>query len=47
MLINLYYKNQFLNNYKIDEYILKNLIQKYVSIVIQPKNKTYHLLLQI
>ena len=28
--INLYYKNQFHSNYKIDEHILKNLIQKNV-----------------
>ena len=26
--INLYYENQFHNNYKIDEHVLKNLIQK-------------------
>ena len=46
--INLYYKNQFHCNYKIDEYILKKLIPKKCS-PYQPyqKSKTYHLLQQI
>ena len=35
--INLYYKNQFHRNYKIDEHILKNLIQKMFSLPILPK----------
>ena len=36
--INLYYKNQFLSNYEIDEHILKkNLIQKFFSLPTLPK----------
>ena len=35
--INLYYKNQFHSNYKIDEHISKNLIQKMFSLLILPK----------
>ena len=34
--INLYYKNQFYSNYKIDEHMLKNLIQKIFSLLILP-----------
>ena len=47
--INLYYKNQFPNNYKIDEHILKKPYQKECSPYwsYQKKNKTYHLLQQI
>ena len=44
--INLYSKNQFHSNYKIDEHILKNY-QKMFSLLILPKNKTYHFLQQI
>ena len=46
--INLYYKNQLNSNYKRDEHILKNLIQKKCSPYWPyQKSKLYHLLQQI
>ena len=36
-LINLYYKKEFHSNFKIDEHMLKNLIQKMFSLPILPK----------
>ena len=35
--MNLYYKNQFHCNYKIDEQVLKNLIQNMFSVPTLPK----------
>ena len=37
--INLYYQNQFHDNYKIDKHILKTLLKKGFPILIQPKKK--------
>ena len=46
--MNLYYKNQFHSNHKIDEHILKNLTpQKCLFYRSYLKNKTYHLLQHI
>ena len=42
--VNLYNRNQFHNNYKIDEHILKNLIQKMFSLMILSKKKKKDLL---
>ena len=44
---NLYYKNQFHSNYKIDEHILKTFPKNGLPTDPTKKSKTYHLLQQI
>ena len=45
--INLYYKNQFHSNYKIDEHILKNLIPKSILSTDLTKKVRHHIRQQI